>query len=439
MAVKAAVHGAASPVIAQEQHQSLLQLFGLVKTGAAADEKELQKYLVTVSQQVKSFNVFGYKLEDLEETSKQLVKLKIGDIVDFVNSDLFDKEPPVWKPETSPRARAAALHLYNFLIEAKKEIIKMDVVTEAASPSKRRNDDSPDVRRKRKKKRHHSNSSSSSSSSERERIRADDATAIIEQSDFKVFGLESFPRAKLVNAVVKHRLKNGEERHAYLSTLPIEDWVPSYVGFGKSSTQQKKLLKDRQTSSYMSADQVIAHATSFWITHGLNDSVKVGSVIRFVMIITKLCNDKGSRHATQYFRCLIQHIKEQVLKSSVKIKEFDSYINTMIPEAETSCNILMQNSQGTRLYKKEEPSNPTAGTPPVPAVRPNNDDKDRHRPKDTSKRICRFHHPAHGMTCRRGKDCPDRHVNTSTRQGLKDYEDVFKNTSKHNGKGQNRR
>ena len=113
------------------------------------------------------------------------------------------------------------------------------------------------------------------------------------------------------------------------------------MGAHQTSKEQKKTVQDRQSQTSYSGTQIIEHTVAFWSTHGLNGSIQPNSVIKFILLITRMCSDKaqGPSFAIKYFRHLITHIRKAVSESITKLTSLDDFIIKVLPEPLTQTNI----------------------------------------------------------------------------------------------------
>ena len=262
-----------------------------------------------------------------------------------------------------------------------------------------------------------------------------------------------FPCEKLVNKVVRNKIRRtrrGEtNQKAYLSSVPIEQWTPSYVGIMKTSDEQKKERRDRETH-YLSGMSLVENIQAFWATHGLLGALQVTSLYTFVNIMLRMVQERGVVYASTYHKNLLRVIKNKwttALPASEECKFFDDYLTSINTEAESACNNYVRRKDAIDPLRRQ--SNPSAATPqrvsrPMtpstppkgqnPAVlkpaknytsnqnsyqRTNNQSSGKAKGvgKTNSKsqlpkgeRPCRFHGPAKGVTCQKGKDCGFKHV-----------------------------
>ena len=144
MAAREALYGA-SLERHEESPTELHQLFSIKNESGTPED--FQRNLTTVASRIKSFNIF-HSVDSLKEASVELVKYNVKDIVSLVKADeVFIGDKPSWEASHLPPARDAALHIFNFLKDAKDQIIKLDVDKDVSSPSKRQLGDTSEKKR----------------------------------------------------------------------------------------------------------------------------------------------------------------------------------------------------------------------------------------------------------------------------------------------------
>ena len=350
----------------------------------------------------------------------------------FVNDDAANA---AWLDHVHTSSRDLAVFLWDYLQKAKCAAMVM-------TPNPSSNDKpggSDGVKRsdkKRKRHRRRNSSESSTSSSAKAHVKSDDSTILIEKSEFKIFGFDMFPDPKIVTKVVRCGVR-GTHGSAYLSSLPLEEWIPSYVGLHLPAFGRKKLLKERKEKDNMACAMVQENIMAFWITHGLAGFVSLSAVVKNMVIMTRMNSEHGARRAVQYFRCLISHIKEVSVME--KVTNFDDFITKIVPAVETACNVIMTRTKGNNRDDTDKAAASKKGNasgkarwdgaqgpqaPTVPSTRAQNGKgtKVKGDPQATTpQRVCRFHHPKEGFVCNHGADCRYDHVDTTSPAGLKKY------------------
>jgi hypothetical protein len=418
------------------------QLMALTNESESGDQGvTLLHHLTSLAEGIKVFPKLGYLVSELAGVRDQLVQLDTFTLKQLgANGHLFYGESPTWPFQQAPSSRKLALFLFDFLNKAEQAIVDNDF---SHSPGGEKSGDRSGrhITRKRKRHRRHRSSGSSTSSSEKARIKSDDSSTIIERSDFKIFGFDTFPDPKIVTKVARLGAIGGHVDTAYLSSLPLEDWVPSYYGANLPSTVKKKYIKERRERETTPCSFVMENITAFWITHGLAGFVTVLAVFKHLVIMNRVNSEHGARHAMQYFRSLVGHIKEEMILN--KISSFDSYITRIIPEVETACNIIMSRSKNVRTDTEPGTSkNANASTkarwdrgdhlrvPRPQSVPARSQGKGKGKFKDLGDNeptvvgpqpVCRFHHPKESKVCLHGTQCTFAHVDTNQPDGLRRY------------------
>ena len=433
------------------------QLQAILVSDDAADEKNLEAMLNTVVQHMPSFKATGHKVSQLNQMAKELWSLDIKSITSFVHDTvLFDQKEPRWLVKKSTVTRASAVAIHKFLTKAVQQVEDKDIVLESdqevgdKSRDRGRKARRSRSRRKRRSK-HSSESSSSTSASERVRRRQDDSIGVISKSEFKVFGQQSFPDPKIVNKVAKH--KNTEGQKAYLSSIPLEEWVPNYVGQDMQAKVRKELRTNR-AKGFLTGVQLIEHSVAFWATHGLNGSVTTNAVTKHVMVLGKIISTKGVPFCAMYIRKLIGHIQQTwVDRDNNQCKSFDEFLKSEVTEVISIVNNHMAKGQGknkgdggqpknekpprlgTRLFSgakgrldklspiKEQ--NPRSERRPGPKG-PKGNAKGKGKGPTAERQVCAFHNPADGSSRRHGDQCLWDHLDTTVPSNKKKWEESVK-------------
>ena len=412
---------------------SVAQLFGLDNPQGIDDV--LRSHLVQAANMCDVFELFNHKISYLDAGAKALIKYECHTLRALVaNQDLFDpagkladgKIGPKWSVTEESDAREAILFLKTFLTEKRSHLFKECCESRPKNKSRSR---SPEKSRKRRRRRRHS-SRSSSTSSQRRQHRTDETKDIIDKSEFRFVGEEYFPKASLIKAVAKHKV--SEKSSAYLSSTPIEDWIPSYIGADVPSKEQKKLVSSRRDQGTLGGHQVIEHVIAFWCSHGINGSIHPNSVVKFVFLINKLCADKskGPSYALTYFKNLVAHIRKVIADSDSVISRLDEFLVKLIMEPLTKTEVAQvgrapPSGYAPRVHLRSSDTR-GAGTypfPPPPPIIPSPVRDQRRKStsappgspglKGKSSKVCIFHDPAKALKCVHGDACQYRHLDTN--------------------------
>ena len=393
----------------------------LALTNVNEEPDVLRTHLVQAANSTGVFELFDHNIECLGDAAAELIDKKIITLRGILSDTtvILADDAGTWKKATKPEALKAILFLKEFLIKKRQTLME-----EAVSPVKT-SKEHRSRSKKRSKKRRRSSSSSSHSSSQRRRTKKDDARKVIESSPFKFIGEDHFPNANLVKSVSQHKPSDG----LYISSTPIEEWVPSYVGAQQTSKEQKKTIQARQGQTSFTGSQVIEHTVAFWSTHGLNGSIQPNSVIKFMLLITKMCSDRtqGPSFAIKYFRHLVTHIRLKIAEASEKLTSLDEFIVKVISEPLTQTNI----EHGTASVKGKGRDNTRGGGPfPPPPPPPRDRGHPPSRPPKAGKptsatkpseKVCVYHDPSNGKTCQHGDACQFKHLDTSKPAELASY------------------
>ena len=327
---------------------------------------------------------------------------------------------------------------------AEEDIVVMGDRDDTGRASGRKRKRSRSRRRRRSKR--SSSDSSSTSATERVRRRQDDASDIIARSEMRTFGQHMFPDAKLVNKVSKHKHRSGER--AYLSAVPLEEWVPSYVGDGQQAKVRKEKRLLRSTQGYLTGTQVVEHSVAFWATHGLNGSVSVPALVKHVGILLRMTNEKSVAFAVTYAHKLVSHIRQQwVDKEASECGSFNKFLEMEVTEVVSMVNNALGpvDDSPTDRSKNGAPSGKRPGSRAKnrnwdeEQVNLDKGSKKKKKPRgqkgpkgkgkgngksaaNQQKQVCIFHHPAENKTCKHGRSCKFDHVDTRIPGQLKRYQ-----------------
>jgi len=397
-------------------------------------EDVLKAHLLMAANICDVFALFNHDINDLDFGVKALIGSGCFTLRKFVDEEsLLNQTSPVWQTDEAIKARESLIFLKQVLLDKRANLLKERRESHqktALHPGSRE-------RSPRDRKRLRRSPSSSSTSSHRHQYCVDEVKQIIDGSKFRFVGQEYFPKASLVKTAAKHKVSNKSS--AYLSSIPLEDWVPSYIEGGTSSKGQLDTANSLREQTTMGGHQVIEHIIAFWCSHGINGSVHPHSVLKFVLLVNKMCADldKGPSYALTYFKNLVAHIRKTIADSDAFIPHLDNFLVAIVKEPliETELAQGGENSLGLRHGRKIFPPLRAGAEPPPPlpteathllAVR------DRNRLQGQASRrgnkaqqgihphrACVFHDPARNKTCVHGSQCLYLHLDTNEPEGAR--------------------
>ena len=309
------------------------------KLGEAASVDILEQQLVSVAKEVPSFAILGHQLTHLKKAAEMLFAKNVKSPLSLFNdTTVINASTPSWAATEETVARKAVVVVREHLVRLSEKIREFDIAVDerAGRPRERRSRSRRRTKRSRRDKSDRSDSSSSASKSERRMAKQDDANEIISASSLKVFGVEAFPEARLVNRVYKHRRKkNGETpSRAYLSTLPLESWTPSWVGADVPEKTGAKIRRQRE-SQHLSGPQAVENVIAFWATHGLTGSASLEAIVSYVAIFNRMVVEHGVAYACKYQRNLVKHIRKIWVDSTEEdVSSFDRFLGEVVPKVE---------------------------------------------------------------------------------------------------------
>ena len=287
-------------------------------------------------------------------------------------------------------------------------------------------------KKKNKKRRRTSSTSSSSSSSNRRARKTRAAERIIQEKGLVKFGLGTFPDFKLIREISKRK------NEKFVSSKPIEDWIPSGLGSHLGRQQQKDLHNTRSKSASLMIAELIENVTTFWLTHMILGIVESDSILIHVNVLTNIANRDSQEQAVRYERKLIIYLREQL--ATKQIEKVDEYLikerSEVMGDVKTSSSSFSgkridlrpgdpsrkgnqgnkgkgkQNQNQTQQIQRLEQqlkiligmtnkghgkgSGQSADRTPAPTP-----------PRQSS--VCRFYDQSTGKGCAKGSNCPFRH------------------------------
>ena len=356
-------------------------------------------------------------------------------------ANLLEGDDPLWKPAEETSLRSIVDLLQQHLKTWRQAIIQAanDKLIKRTRSGGEDDDDDDDGGRKRNRKRkdkkkrksRDSSGTSSSESSEEVKANAKDASHIISQSKFKMYGLDLLPDAKLVLEVAGKNKQVDKHGVQYVSNAPLEEWVPGYIGRELPRKAKKTVVKARKDIQSMSGPIFMEHWMAFWLTHGAAGVISPEGFASATALTVKMTSEKGPAFALQYFRQLIPHIQSCFVacESGDSYKSLDGFIKKVVPEVDTATNMHFSSNRKPPFRPGEfrgaaSTSGNNARATETASTKP------AKFPRSSDQKVCIFHDPAKGRECRNGDRCGFQHVDTRDKAGKRRHEEAAKEASR---------
>ena len=212
-------------------------------------------------------------------------------------------------------------------------------------------------------------------------------------------------------------------RPHFLSDLPIEDWIPAWVGTSLDPSCKASLIKSWKSSlrSNQSENTFLSCLTTFWLSHSAVGIVKITSVMSHLLLIIKMISEHDLQYAVQYVRQLQQFLLRHI--KSAGTETIDHYLLTPQFSITHDLDILINSrrlpyaadsakDRRTRDRHGKQPPTPV-GTAPKAAPKPRPNGTSGGKNFTSTDYVCFLHHPAGRLSCRFGDKCKKQHLDTS--------------------------
>ena len=378
---------------------------------------------------------FKALLETINATGRDVKSLAMFD--DFAS--LLDQVQTIEQNTLTPRNRSTLKDLWNLAKRFEQDILCQDSLgqpgEEAADSA---SDDHRTPRKRRKASRSRSRGRSnrrhmkslvkamrksrkdSSSDSESSDVRRS-VPSLMKKASVTLLDPDQFANAKTLKKLVR-TLK--EKR---ISSDTYDLFYPQYVGEGQPSDARKTILKNREKASAHSAFTLFEDVMCFWVSHTLGGEVSFEAIVAHMLILFKLVHKHSSAFACRYARLFLSRQQDKCRYStdwdlSLSLCKLDTELYTQLCDeihSTTPPPRLPWSSKGKGKGKKGKGKGKQAlpPVPPPPSGAPNSREK---------KRVCFYHNPLKGLTCRFGAKCSDEHLNTHDPKELKRFQDASK-------------
>ena len=228
----------------------------------------------------------------------------------------------------------------------------------------------------------------------------------------------------------------------YVSQARVEHWQPQWLGEGKLEGERDRIVKERKKESAASSTSVCTSSIGFWLAHLATGQIETMHVLAHALFMIKPCDERGHSFAAKYQSrlriCLqvrIQAGEQFDLGESISKINYDFIREVQVEQA------FFEEGRARRRRKEEDPP-PSGGggrggggrgggkggdkgdrAAAARAAKSGAADSSRHIEK---RNICFFHHPAKNLTCSRGDDCRNEHLDTSVPEKLERFNNAKK-------------
>ena len=226
----------------------------------------------------------------------------------------------------------------------------------------------------------------------------------------------------------KHSAAEGVQ---HLSTIPLEEWVPSYIGRNMPSKDRRATIKKRKDIQSMSGPVFMEHVMAYWLTHGAAGLISPNGLAAATSVIIKVTSEKRVSFAAQYFRNLIPHIQAKLVgDEDHKITNLDPFIKELVSEVESATNMYFSRIQGVPFRPGENNVQGGKGISKGSYGEMNQKspgmDANQHQTAASGNLICIHHDPANGKSCRHGSACQFRHIDTREKDNKRKLEETVR-------------
>ena len=104
---------------------------------------------------------------------------------------------------------------------------------------------------------------------------------------------------------------------SFLSELPVDDWVPSWVGSSFDPSKKAQTIESwkNKLQGHQSVECFISCLTTFWLSHAAVGIVRMPTVFSFILLILKMISEHDLQYAMGYVRQLQQNMLTHVKMS----------------------------------------------------------------------------------------------------------------------------
>ena len=220
--------------------------------------------------------------------------------------------------------------------------------------------------------------------------------------------MESLPDPKIIVEVWNVVQRTGSP---YLSSRPLEEFVPSYILQGLSPSEKTKVVRARQEKE--TVEVLMETVMAYWLSHSVVGVVQITAVVHHMQLLVRMLQKKTVAHVHRYSRVLPAHVASNIARGRGSVAEYlvseQTEVHKKAGELMKSTSKVDKPKKKSRSPKRSFTSGPKPGAVPV---------KDQ---------VCLKHDLAQSRTCPKADNgCPRVHLDTRKSDEKKKYDDAAK-------------
>ena len=262
--------------------------------------------------------------------------------------------------------------------------------------------------------------------------------------DHPILDLRWFPDPALILTLKKDidLCRRKGSKVPYVSRPRVEHWQPQWLGKGKPEGERDRIVRERMKESATSSTSVCTSSIGFWLAHLATGQIETTHVLAHALFMIRLCDERGHSFAAEYQSRLRNGLQIRIQAGEqVDFGEAISKTNyDLIREVQVE-QTFFEEGRARRRRREDDPP-PSGGggrgggskgggrgggkgdkSAAARAAKASATDSSRHIEKRI---ICFFYHPAKNLTCSRGDDCRNEHLDTSVPEKLEFFNSAKK-------------
>ena len=236
-------------------------------------------------------------------------------------------------------------------------------------------------------------------------------------------------------------LKKGQKSRpkalsVFISDLPIEDWIPSWVGCTLAPSAKATLMRDWKSAlrSGKQSEFFLATLSSFWMSHAAIGIIDLPTVHLHILLLLKMICEHDLPYAISYTRQLQVEISNHIKTSgTMAVRDFlitphprilhELDVDAAKRAAKGGSSSHKERGRGSSRSRSRRRRRPS----PKTGEKERRGDGLRTRPpgKSTPSQVCFNEDTASGKTCPNGKACTRLHLDTKKAEDKKRFDAAF--------------
>jgi hypothetical protein len=254
-----------------------------------------------------------------------------------------------------------------------------------------------------------------------------DLSKALDKTHYPYMPSNWFVSTKMLTSLDKlHRSaceKKPHCRHPFLGNTGLENWIPEWVGSDLGVSAKLSLVKQWKNGFSRNPLQFLSTTWSFWASHAAVGIVSFEAVMLHIQLLLRMLIDQSNEYVVHYERRLIAEIEDRIRAS----EDFSltDLLTRVDSEIRHDMDINYRRTVQPAGQRAERPKKSELGQQEQPRREVTMKAETKGAGKGRHKPICFQHDTSSGLSCERGANCRNEHLDTSKEDEKRRFQAAF--------------